>query len=138
MLSFTTSVLAGVHLFTVLPLGIFLVSVDPRRMCAVCRRTKASAGCSAVVPGGSCDSRGERTCDEAAALPRFTPLETWPALRPLAPKPKSSASSTTTLAPARRRVIAAFSPVKPPPTIATSARSGGVRPRLRGGASSHQ
>ena len=52
------------------------------------------------------------------------PRRVLPPLRELAPHPNVFCSSTATRAPACASTSAAFMPVKPPPTIATSTRSG--------------
>ena len=52
------------------------------------------------------------------------PLPTWPPFRPLAPHPTRAASSTMTEYPRSARCRAAETPVKPAPTMQTSADSG--------------
>src|SRR5437879_6430314 len=52
------------------------------------------------------------------------PVSTIPPLRELAPQPKVSASRTATLTPRLASVRAAERPQKPPPTMATSTKSG--------------
>jgi hypothetical protein len=61
---------------------------------------------------------------------------TQPPLRPAAPEPQNSRSTSTTSAPGARRFVAsaAHSPVKPPPTTQTSARTVAVRGVIAGGA----
>src|SRR5712675_1877161 len=54
----------------------------------------------------------------------FIPVRTMPPLRELAPQPGVSASRTATFTPRLASVRAAERPQKPPPTTATSTKSG--------------
>ena len=56
--------------------------------------------------------------------PSLRPVRTMPPLRELAPQPMVSASKTATLAPSLASVLAAESPVKPAPMMATLTLSG--------------
>ena len=68
----------------------------------------------------------------------WKPGSTNPPFRPLAPHPTRCRSSTVTATPCRASVRAAESPVYPPPTTATSVRSGRAAGRRPGGAPSSQ
>src|SRR5262245_4842097 len=73
-----------------------------------------------------------RSCSAVSGSTPLIQFSTWPPLRPLAPWPSTPASSSAMPRPGfrRRRCHAVETPVKPPPTIATSLtsrpRSGGV------------